>query len=203
MITRGCSDNQDLLYATARWCEDKALNHKARSIFLPAGNTPLQLYKLWEETKPSYLVEIRFRQIDDIYNGQQKGYFRRFFEENLPSYINQLDFIGDQPQNSDLCVLGFGRNGHVAFHEPELSPQFNFGCVPLSTETRQHLKLEENTWGITYGVGSFLKSKAILLIISGDGKEEAYQAFKNRDPRIPASHLANHSDLTVLTCGYQ
>jgi 6-phosphogluconolactonase/glucosamine-6-phosphate isomerase/deaminase len=203
-----------LVEHAAKWCEEKTNDYQAKSVFLPAGQTPLALYKYWQQTRPAYLSHLKFRQIDDIQTGRQKGHFRRFFEENLAFYlkqfefIDQLEFIEEQPAEAqpalcDLAILGFGRNGHVAFHEPGLASGFNVGCVRLAPETCRHLKLEDETWGLTYGVDAFFRAKAILLIVSGDGKEQAYQAFKERRPEIPATYLADHPDITVMVQGYK
>ena len=48
------------------WCQEQITQLKAISMFLPAGNTVIPLYKRWEEKQPSYLNGLKFYQVDDV-----------------------------------------------------------------------------------------------------------------------------------------
>lgn len=138
-------------------------------------------------------------QIDDVVTGSKAGIFRSFFESNLPNYKNQITFIsGGAKSQADLGILGLGLNGHVAFHEPHIGKNFAFGEVELSEKTISTLGLEKNAKGVTYGLDSFLRTKALLLIVSGEGKESVFKRFLEKDPSLPVSETQNHNDLTVL-----
>ena len=182
------------------WIEDQVFQSKYSSCYLPAGNTPIELYKLWENENPSFISSLKLIQIDDVVTGIKSGVFKKFFKEHLPSFVNQFQWIEDKEQvQADLSILGLGLNGHVAFHEPEIAASFSFGEVELSEKTKETLDLEDSAKGLTYGVGSFVKSKAVLMMVFGEGKREILKCLINEDPSIPASGLMAHPDFTIIT----
>lgn len=198
MNTVICEEPFTLGRAASNWCREKIERYQARSIFVPAGQTPITLYKLWEAEKPAYLKGLRLLQIDEVISGEQKGLFERFFHEHLPSFTNQLVPIRDAEEGADLAILGLGVNGHVAFHEPGIPDKFYSGCVLLTPETRQYLSLEPDARGLSYGVDAFRRAKAVLMIVSGTGKRDILSRLARRDPSLPATSLLNHRDFTLL-----
>lgn len=182
--------------ATEAWLENRVKRYGAHSLFLPAGETPKPLYARWRKAPPAYLEGMRLLQVDDVTTGSGKGVFARFFQEELPAFEVVAPV---KEEGADLAILGLGTNGHVAFHEPGIPLHFRFGEVDLAEDTAARLKLEPGTRGITYGVGAFVKAKAILLVVRGEGKREIFERLKKGDPSLPASGLLSHPDLTVLT----
>ena len=195
---RVATDATDLNHQASAWLEKRVALDGARSAFLPAGRTPESLYKLWESEKPSWLRELRLKQIDDVLNGPQTGVFRAFFEEHLPSFGSQMDWIERADETADVAILGLGLNGHIAFHEPHLPANFYGGCVDLSEITRRMLGLTEQTWGITYGSATFMKCKSILMIASGPSKRDVVKKLVARSTDLPATSLLAHADFTLL-----
>jgi 6-phosphogluconolactonase/glucosamine-6-phosphate isomerase/deaminase len=182
--------------ATEQWLESRVKRYGARSLFLPAGETPRPLYARWREAEPGYLRGLRLLQVDDVSTGREKGMFARFFREELPALAVEPPV---SEVKADLAILGLGTNGHVAFHEPGIPASFRFGEVDLAEDTAARLKLEPGTKGVTYGVGTFFEAKAILLVVRGQNKKEILERLRKGDPSLPASGLLNHPDLTVLT----
>jgi hypothetical protein len=158
----------------------------------------MSLYKVWETKKPDYLRGMDLVQIDDVLTGSQRGMFKRFFDEHLPSYLTQLRGIEMGDRQADLAVLGLGLNGHVAFHEPGVDSGFYSGCVRLSEVTCQNLELEPGTWGISYGAQAFNACKSILMIVCGSSKREILQRLLEGESSVPASALLNHPSFTIL-----
>jgi 6-phosphogluconolactonase/glucosamine-6-phosphate isomerase/deaminase len=193
-----CKTHDEIVERAHLWCESRVKSCGAQSIFLPAGNTPTALFKFWEKTKPSFLQGKRLLQVDDVITGKQQGMFRRYFEDNLPSYKHQLQKLETGDEVADLAILGFGINGHVAFHEPGIPKDFFSGCLPLSEESKKTLSLEPDAWGLTYGLGAFLKTKAVLLIVTGEKKRPMFERFQKETDTFPAACLKAHRDLTVL-----
>lgn len=193
-----CKTHDEVVERAHLWCESRVKMWRAQSIFLPAGNTPTALFKYWEKTKPGFLTGKRLLQVDDVITGRHQGMFRRYFEDNLPSYKHQLQRLDSASEVADLAILGFGVNGHVAFHEPGIPKDFFSGCLPLSEESKKTLSLEPNAWGLTYGLGAFLKTKAVLLIITGEKKRPMFERFLKETDTFPAACLKSHADLTVL-----
>ena len=180
-----------------KWCERAFKN--SQNIFLPAGGTPEALYKVWTEKKPNYLDGKKFYQVDDILNGPRKGEFWRFFETHLPHHVKQLVSVeAKMTTQPEIALLGLGVNGHVAFHEPKLPDNFSYGCVELESETRFYLGLPEGTWGVTYGLQSFLKCREILIMVFGAHKREVLQRLLNQDETLPAAKLMKHANLTII-----
>jgi 6-phosphogluconolactonase/glucosamine-6-phosphate isomerase/deaminase len=198
-----CEDLNTWSRAISKWTEDNAIDLRAKglsslNIFVPAGLTPVPIYEVWEKNQPTFLKTAELHQIDDVATGAKRGVFRDFFKEHLPSFQNQMRWIDLAEATPDLCILGLGLNGHVAFHEPELPLDFVSGCVRLSSKTCETLELEKQAWGITYGLGSFLKAKSIVLIVQGKGKKQILERVLGREKGLPAAELLNHPSLKII-----
>ncbi len=198
MNTIICEESLTLGRAASNWVQDRVRRHQAKSIFIPAGQTPIPLYQLWEKEKPDFLKGLAFLQIDEVLTGSQKGVFKDFFQQHLPSFRNQIRYIEAAEHVADLAILGLGVNGHVAFHEPGIDNQFYSGCVQLTSKTCEYLKLEPNTWGLTYGVGAFVRCKSVMMTVTGKGKREVLARLLREDRELPATALLHHQDLTLL-----
>ncbi|WP_223593095.1 glucosamine-6-phosphate deaminase [Neobacillus bataviensis] len=106
----------------------------------------------------------------------------------------------------DLQILGIGSNGHIGFNEPGTSFNSITHIVKLAQSTinanaRFFNRVEEvPTRAITMGISSILKSKEILLLVSGENKKEALFKLLNGDinESFPASVLKNHPCVTII-----
>jgi len=104
----------------------------------------------------------------------------------------------------DLCVLGLGANGHLAFNEPgdDLSPGPHI--ARLTETSLEHPMLQaarqEPTYGLTVGMADILQSRRILLLVSGAHKaRQLYRlALGAVSTRFPASFLLLHPNVTLL-----
>jgi galactosamine-6-phosphate isomerase len=104
----------------------------------------------------------------------------------------------------DICVLGLGMNGHIAFNEPaqELNPFAH--VADLSTDSMQHpmsLNMNEQiSYGLTLGMSQILQSQLILLLISGIAKQAITQKFLSQKitTLLPASFLWLHANVACL-----
>ncbi len=193
-----CKDALEVAQFADRWIAKMALEQKARSFYLPAGATPEPLYKLWNETQPVYVNKLKLLQIDDVLTGPKAGQFKDFFKTHMEPWLGQFEWIENAATQADVAVLGLGTNGHVAFHEPGLPRDFFSGCVRLSEATVQRLSLERGTWGVTYGLAAFMRTKAVLMIATGTGKKEIFAKFSQRRGEFPALVLRDHPSLTVV-----
>lgn len=198
MLEISYSTPETLISAVNDWCADRIARYSARSMYLPAGGTPRPVYSVWERERPFFLDGVELIQVDEVLGEGNPGRFRKFFMQALPSYAERIRLPGQVREDVDLAVLGLGRNGHVAFHEPGLPDTFQFGEVALAGATCRQLGLKPPQKGITYGLGSFMRCKGILLIVAGTGKGEAWRGFRNGSSAFPATTLRKHPDLTVL-----
>lgn len=106
----------------------------------------------------------------------------------------------------DLQILGIGGNGHIGFNEPGTSFHSKTHIVDLAPSTieanaRFFNQLEEvPTKAITMGISTIMKSKEILLLVSGESKKEALDKLINGpvDESFPASILKNHPRVTII-----
>ncbi|WP_420399654.1 galactosamine-6-phosphate isomerase [Flagellimonas sp.] len=124
--------------------------------------------------------------------------------ENLEEECLRIQAILDKQGPIDLCVLGLGRNGHLGLNEPSDILQPHCHIADLTLESQQHQMLkgssQKPTRGITLGMEDILMSKRIILLISGEGKEQARAIFfsKNIHPNCPASFLWKHNNVDCL-----
>ncbi|MGX1930111.1 galactosamine-6-phosphate isomerase [Flagellimonas sp. 2504JD4-2] len=101
----------------------------------------------------------------------------------------------------DLCVLGLGKNGHLGFNEPPASPAQKCHVARLSQLSQEHSMVagqaEKPEYGMTLGIRDILNSKKVLLLVSGEGKEEAKKQLLSSkvDPMCPASLLWKHPNV--------
>ena len=106
----------------------------------------------------------------------------------------------------DIQVLGIGRNGHIGFNEPgsELIPETHVTDLTESTiEANARFfasKEEVPTRALTMGIGTILKAKEILLLISGKEKHDALMRLiaGKVTTDCPATFLLLHPNVTVL-----
>jgi len=104
-----------------------------------------------------------------------------------------------------LTFLGLGRNGHIGFNEPGTPFDARTRVVELTPSTR-HANADlfpggnVPTRAITMGIGTILESRAIVLLVAGEGKQEAVARLRSGiiDETFPASALWKHETVTVL-----
>ena len=98
----------------------------------------------------------------------------------------------------NLCILGLGMNGHIAFNEPADFLQPGCHVARLSASSQQHpmaaQRSQPGSFGFTLGMADILQSDKILFMVSGPKKKEIFNEFMNRNitPRLPASFLWLH-----------
>lgn len=193
------ANKTDVAKYASEWCSTLVSEQSIRSFYIPAGGTPKELYHLWETEKPNFLSDLDLIQIDDVISGTKSWMFENFFKQELPSYLDQIHWIKQrEPLQADAAILGLGLNGHIAFHEPELPNDFAYGEVELSEQSRLTLDLEDGTKGLSYGLGSFLKCQAIIMLVTGHAKKEVLTRLINADKSLPATGLIGHKNLTIV-----
>lgn len=103
----------------------------------------------------------------------------------------------------DVCVLGLGRNGHVLMNEPAAVLPPGPHRARLAASTRRHSMLQglktPPRYGLTMGLADILRSRTILLLVSGRPKAVALRRMLSGtvSTRCPASFLWLHADVTV------
>lgn len=118
----------------------------------------------------------------------------------------RYEAVLDRLNGVDLQLLGLGHNGHIGFNEPAQSFEKITHCVDLTASTieanKRFFEKEEDVprQAYTMGIGTIMKAKKILLIVSGEDKAEIlYQSLSGPvTPHVPASILQLHNDVTVV-----
>jgi glucosamine-6-phosphate deaminase len=209
------------------------LQSKPRSVLaLPTGSTPLGLYaELVRRSRAGFasLAEARIFDLDEYCGlpSSDPASFAAFIRARLivPLMLAE-DHVrllrGDAPDAAaecadyeqaianiggiDLCVLGLGQNGHVAFNEPGAAWDSRARVVELSASTRARFAAHAPgprpapTHGLTLGIKNVLEARHALLLIAGPDKLAAKAALVRgvQDPAWPATSLLRHPNATVI-----
>jgi len=126
--------------------------------------------------------------------------------EDLEEECNRYEGLIAAKGGIDLQILGLGTNGHIAFNEPGSSFTSPTSVVDLAQETldanaRFFDSIEEvPTQAVTMGIGSIMKAKEIILLVSGEAKAEALAKTINGEVTedVPSSVLQNHPKVTII-----
>ena len=151
--------------------------------------------------------------------------FRFFMESRLFSHINirpenthmpdglakdPLAFCQEYEEiivkagGADLVLVGIGRNGHLAFLEPDeyLNPRTTLRMLSEST-LGANFGTSEGVprYALTMGIGTIMAGRQIVLLATGEKKAEAI-ARAVEGPittEVPASILQLHQKVTIVT----
>ena len=123
-------------------------------------------------------------------------------EAECKSYDALIESLG----GIDLQLLGIGLDGHIGFNEPDEVFTKETHVVKLDESTidanARFFKSREDvpTSAVTMGMGAIMKAKRVLLIANGKAKKEIVEKafFGPITPKVPASILQLHPDLTVI-----
>lgn len=159
-------------------------------------------------------------------DGEHDQSYRYFMNNNLFNFINidkEKTFVPngkaadidaeckayDQRINEvgiDIQLLGIGLDGHIGFNEPD----------EFFTKETHKVLLDESTivanarffesvddvpkTAITMGMGGIMSAKKVLLIANGQNKKDIIEKafFGPITPKVPASILQLHNDVTVI-----
>jgi glucosamine-6-phosphate deaminase len=123
-------------------------------------------------------------------------------EEAGNNYEKLIDSLG----GIDMQILGIGENGHIGFNEPGTSFSSTTSIVKLDDSTREanaryFSKMEDvPTHAISMGISTIMKSRKIILLISGVKKAPILNQLFHTDVKedLPASILKKHPDVTII-----
>ncbi len=118
------------------------------------------------------------------------------------SYENQIQQAG----GIHIQILGIGRNGHIGFNEPGTSFESQTHVIDLDESTRKANARFFDSFdnvpkqAITMGIKSIMRSKEILLLVSGSEKADALEKLVNGEVNedFPASILQTHQNVKII-----
>ena len=202
--------------------ETQIKEHPLSKLGLPTGSTPLGMYEELVNRKLDWSTVITFNldvYLMNIAHPQSyQSYMRKNLFDRTNIYPNHYHFpfrpfsaFEDKIEGSkgiDLCILGIGSNGHIAFNEPGSSFKSRTRVVNLDEQT-----IEDNsrffdsvddvpTQAITMGLGTIMEAKKIILMARGQSKLNILNIAMNGEVTedVPASILQNHDNVEVLYC---
>ncbi|MBK5247470.1 MAG: glucosamine-6-phosphate deaminase, partial [Peptostreptococcaceae bacterium] len=125
-------------------------------------------------------------------------------EKECSRYDHLIENLG----GIDLQLLGIGHNGHIGFNEPNIAFEKMTHCVELNQSTREANSKYFGTLdqvpqkAITVGIRLIMQARKILLVVNGKDKKEILEQalFGPVTPKVPASILQMHPNLTVVVC---
>ena len=199
---------------------------------LATGSTPIGLYKCLIEkynNKELDFSNVVTFNLDEYYpitpdNDQSYIYFMK---DNLFNHINikpenihipngmaadidqegiDYDKTMDEFGGTDIQLLGVGRNGHIAFNEPD---EFLIAGTHKTDLTEDTIDANARFFdsiddvpkqAITMGVGQIMKSKKIVVLVSGANKHEALEMLKSGKitTQCPITLMNLHRDVIVI-----
>ena len=213
--------NYKELSSTVADIVEEQIKEKSKLI-LPTGDTPLGLYKELVDRKLDWSLILTFNLDEYLMNIDHPSSYHSYMKKNLFDRTNiypdnchfpfrpTLSFEDKMYVNKgiDLCILGIGSNGHIAFNEPGSTFDSRTRVVDLSLQT-----LQDNSrffdsvedvpkQAITMGLRTIMESKKIVLMASGKHKLTILNVAMNGEvtETVPASILQNHNNVEVYYC---
>ena len=203
-------------------------------LILPTGGTPRAVYARWiaehKAGRLSFKHVVTFN-LDEYHGlaGDHPESYRFFMQRELFNHIdiepaNTHVPRGDLPAEAipghaaayeaqiealggaDLCLLGIGRNGHIAFNEPGSGANSRTRLIALDRTTRLDVVKSFGgvsnvpRRGVSMGVGSIRAARRIVLLALGEAKAPALaKAVEGpADPACPASLLQDHPHVLLV-----
>ena len=191
-------------------------------LILPTGSTPLGMYDELVNRKLDWSHVITFNLDVYLMNINHPESYQSYMRKNLFDRTNiypdhshfpfrPFSVFEDKIAGSmgiDLCILGIGTNGHIAFNEPGTSFLSRTRVVNLDEQTIQDNSRffgsidDTPKQAITMGLGTIMESKKIVLMANGDHKLNILNVAMNGEVTedVPASILQKHKNVKVYYC---
>ncbi|RHV65374.1 glucosamine-6-phosphate deaminase [Clostridium sp. OM02-18AC] len=167
----------------------------------------LDEYKgLSPENPQSYRYFMNTNLFDHVNIDKSRTFVPNGLEPDSETACKSYEEIIRKTGGVDLQLLGLGRNGHIGFNEPADVFERETHCVNLTESTieanKRFFESEADVprQAYTMGIGSIMLAKKILVVVSGEDKADALKAMISGPitPKVPASILQLHSDVTVV-----
>ena len=213
------SSYKELSSTVADIVEEQITKHPLTKLVLPTGSTPLGMYEELVNRKLDWSTVITFNLDAYLMNITHPQSYQSYMKKNLFDrtniYPNHSHFpfrpfsaFEDKIVGSmgiDLCILGIGGNGHIAFNEPGSSFLSRTRVVNLDEQTiKDNSRFFDSiddvpTQAITMGLGTIMESKKIVLMVNGIKKKSILNQamFGTITEDIPASILQEHKNVKV------
>jgi len=215
-------DYNELSLTVADIIEFQIKEHPLSKLALPTGDTPLGMYKELVKRELDWKSVITFNLDVYLMNVDHPQSYQMYMRGNLFDRTNifpdhshfpfrPTEAFEDKISESmgiDLCILGIGTNGHLAFNEPGSSFDSRTRVVDLFEQTiKDNSRFFDSIddvpkQAITMGLGTIMESKKIVLMVNGDHKLNILNVAMNGEVTeyVPASILQRHDNVEVFYC---
>ena len=158
-------------------------------------------------SEQSYADFMRKNLFDHIDIQKKNTYIPNGAADDPDAECEWYDKLLDRLGRVDIQLLGLGHNGHIAFNEPSNHFTKDTTIVRLTDSTISAnsrffgSQSDVPTHAISMGIGRILRSKKILLLVTGDSKADILEKalFGRVTPEVPASILQFYQgELTVV-----
>ena len=201
--------------------EEQLKENRISRFILPTGSTPLGVYKELVSRELDWGAVMTYNLDVYIMNPDHPQSYQTFMRKNLFDKINIHPSNCQYPDRNvqsyeerlkgipaDLCILGIGTNGHIAFNEPGSSFDSRTRVVDLDEQTikdnSRFFDSERDVprQAITMGLGTIMESKRVLVMAQGKKKKDILdKAMIGRITEdIPASILQTHPNMEAFYC---
>lgn len=158
------------------------------------------------ENKQSYRYYMNDQFFNHIDIDQKNTHIPKGDSEDLKAECQRYEELIASYGGIDLQILGIGQNGHIGFNEPgtpftSITHVVDLAPSTIEANARFFDRPEEvPSKAITMGISSIMKSKEILLLISGESKRAALKQLLSGlvNEEFPASVLNNHPSVTII-----
>ena len=227
-----CRDKAEMSAVAASMVEAQIKEKPETILGLATGSTPEGMYAILCQKYAEGALDfskVKTFNLDEYYpikkdNDQSYAYF---MNKHLFSHINvpaknihipngecadpnaegpAYDAMVAAEGGVDLQILGIGRNGHIAFNEPDEALIMGTHLTSLTESTIEAnsrffaSKDDVPRHALTMGIGTIMTAKKIILMANGADKKEALSYLFNDklSAAVPASLLKLHTDVTVI-----
>lgn len=223
-----CKNYEEFSKKAADILAEQIISKPACVLGLPTGSTGVGMYASLAQRNLDFGSVTTFN-LDEYY-GLEKTHnqsYWYFMNKNLYSKVNLKpentnipSGVGENIEEAahaydesiaekggiDIMVLGIGNNGHIGFNEPCEKMDARTHVVTLTDKTIEansrffERKEDVPTKAVTMGLGSIMKAKHILMLISGKNKEQVTRELLNNfiTTQNPSTMLLMHPNVTVL-----
>ena len=213
-----CKDYEEMSDVAARAVAEVMNRNPHAVLGLATGSTPEGMYDRLVEMNRDGEIDfsgITTVNLDEYYpiSPENEQSYRYFMNKHL--FDRAPDAMAEAARyeafvqslgGADLQILGIGRNGHIAFNEPEAALYPETHVTTLTADTIQAnarffaSEDEVPRAALTMGMGTILSAKKIVILANGEGKREAVRRML--DGRVgcdcPASFLHLHRNVTLI-----
>lgn len=222
-------DNANALYyalidALAKVIQPIVAEGRDPVLALPTGNTMIPFYRIAADSE-ELLKTAHWRafNLDEYFPITPKNRgesFRNFMKANFYSRLSQpvrsMQFLNGSTHDPfgecltyeeklkhaggiDICILGLGVNGHIAFNEPGSEFDSRTRIVELHPQTlmANFQARAPISHALTMGIGTIMSSRKIFVIAHGKNKANAVKAALTEvaSRTMPATILKSHPDV--------